>query len=477
MTKIELTRRATLATVGGALISRSSTPVGGTSPVSPMSATVSVMDHIPVELHASIKNGRCALDLAPFFQAAAVAANSGVARGAGPGGVVFVPAGTYPVSIVGIRETIILGEHRESTRIVAAPSARVERFLLDAMLDRDGVTQNTNGGGFASNLSIDAANSGASGLRTYGGGCTAHDLTITGARIGLAIGLPIWSTFQNIHVVGCGTGIFTFALNEGDSGTSTTFTNCWAVESKQYGFHITQLMYSSLINCVSQDCDGINFYVEGDRNGSPAAYSLQIFGCGTEGRGKPFHLKKCRDFTLIGARIVGPTRSVDHITLEDSAGSIRDFSTPGPPVSPAVSVRLVNHGAPPGGVLIDDSIVVIDPKFQAYFTVVGGSLNGGAGIQATALTLSTPIGGASTQPELLGRAPAITWRSDHTRIAAFGLHGGTILSAVPNPDLVQAIEPGDVAISLTADGSSLRLSFKDAVGRTRAVELPGRLTR
>lgn len=433
------------------------------------------MDHIPVSLHDMIRKGRCVVDLAPFFQAAAVAANGNVVKGAGPGGVVLVPVGVYPVSCVGIRDTAIIGEHREGSRIVAAEGAQYSQFLLDAMLDRDGITRNTSGGGSASNLSIDAAGKRACGLRTYGGGCVVRDVTITGARVGLAAGLPIWSTFMNIYTQDCETGIHTFGVELGDSGTSTTFVNCWTNRSRKFGFHVTQLMYSSFINCVSQDSDHINFFLEGNCNGSPAAYSLQMVGCGVEGGGKPFYIKKCRDFTLLGARIVSPGPNVDHVTLDDSAGSIRDFSTVSPPLAPFQSVRLVNHGAPLGAVLLDNSIAQIDPESTPYFTIIGGRINGEAGIQTPAWRLNLPSGSANARLEAVGSSNALVWRSSKARLAAFGLDGGTVLSAVPNADLMPAIEPGEVAISLTDDSRSLRFSFKDATGRMRAVEMVGRL--
>jgi hypothetical protein len=477
MTGFQPTRRTTLASVGGAFLTRSSTP-DAAEPVSGSAgrATVSVLDHIPSDLHAAIRRGRCGVDLARFFHAAATAANAGQARGDGPGGTVLVPAGTYPVSGVGIRNTAIVGEHRMASRIVAAPGTRPGTFLLDALLDRDGVSRNTAGGGQASHLVIDAAGSSASGLRTYGGGCTAQDLTIANASIGLAAGLPMWSTFTNIHAVDCDVGIHTFALERGDAGTSSTFLNCWTNRSRRYGFHITQLMYSSLINCAAQDSGDTNFFVEGDVNGAAALYSLQLIGCGTEGRGKPFRLRKCRDATLMGARVVSPPEAVDHITFEDSAGSIRDFSTVAPPRAPAVSVRLSNHGAPPGGVLIDGSIVSIDPRFRASFTLVGGSLNDTAGIHAPGLALSGAAGSATLQVEPGPRAAAMTVRTPERRMAAFPLSGGTILSAGGGGrDLLEALAGEEVAVTLTPDRKALRLAFKDSAGQVRVVDLPGRL--
>jgi hypothetical protein len=474
MSQFDPTRRATLVGAGSTLLSRSSVPSASTVRAS-ATATVSVLDFIPPALHDAIRQGRCTVDLSQYFQDAAIAANGGKVRGPGPGGVVVIPVGTYPVAGVGIRDTIFRGEHRQATRIVAGPGAEKGRFLLDAMLDRDGRTANTAGNGQAETLSIDAGRSGASGLRTYGGGCTAHDLTITGATIGVAVGLPIWSTIGNIHCIDCDTGFYSFAAQAGDSGTSTTFLNCWANRSRKHGFHLTQLAYSSLINCAAQDSGENGFYVEGNANGSPAAYSLQFIGCGNEGGGKPFYFRKCRDLTVVGARVIAPAVEVDHITFDDSAGSIRDFSTVGPPRPPALSVRLVNHGAPPGGVLIDGSIVSTDPAARAAYTVVGGALNEQSGVQAPNLTLSTQDGTARAQLEMVGTLPAMTWRADAARLVTFPLRGGTILSAPPANDLGGVIGRDDVAIMLTADRRALKFLFKDGDGRMRSVQVSGQL--
>lgn len=473
MTSFTPTRRATLASIGGAFLTRSSASSIPPSGHASAARTVSVLDHIPTELHAAIVQGRCRDDLTRYFQAAVVAANGGEVRGAGPGGVVIVPPGTYPVTRVGIRNTVLVGEHRLGSRIVAASTAKSNIFLLDALLDRDGTTRNSEGGGYASHLVIDAGGSGASGLRTYGGGCTAQELTIIGAATGLAAGLPLWATFSNIHTIDCDVGFHTFALERGDSGTSTTFLNCWANRSRRHGFHVTQLMYSSLINCAAQDSGDTNFLIEGDANGNPAAYSLQLIGCGTEGRGKPFRLRRCRDLTLVGARVVSPSADTDHIVFDDSAGSVRDFSTVEPPAAPALSLRLVNHGAPPGGVLIDGSIMTIDPRSLPYFTRVGGSLNDRPGIHGPLIGITDIAGTASARIEPAGKDPALTWRSSQARLAAFPLAGGTILSAAQS-DLSGAIGAGEVGISLSPDRSALRLTFKDGGGKTRIVELPGR---
>ena len=268
-------------------------------------------------------------DSTAAFQAAAVAANNGIVNGAGPGGTVYVPKGTYLVSRVGLRDTILVGENRDSTIIKCNANAVSAIYFLDAATDRDGTTANTAGGGGFQNLTVDGnGKTNVSGVRTYGGGAVIADMKVTGCQTGVALGLPIWATVRNVYSYSNNIGFFTYS-GAGDAATSTTFIDCWADACTTYGFHITQLYYSSFINSVAQNCGTRNWYVEGDANGLPAVYSLQFLGCATEGTGVPFYFKKVRELTVINPRVISPASGVDLITFDNCTGSITDFSTPG----------------------------------------------------------------------------------------------------------------------------------------------------
>lgn len=299
-------------------------------------------------------------DSTAAFQAAAVAANNGIVTGAGPGGTVYVPKGTYLVSRVGLRDTVLIGEDRDNTIIRCNTNAGSAIYFLDAATDRDGTTANTAGGGGFQNLTVDGNNkTNVSGIRTYGGGVTIANIKVTKCVTGVALGLPIWANVRNVYSYSNNVGFFTYS-GAGDNGTSLTFLDCWADSCTTYGFHITQLYYSSFINSVAQDCGTTNWYVEGNANGIPAVYSLQFIGCATEGTGVPFYFKKVRELTVINPRVINPTSGVDLVTFDDCTGSITDFSSPGALSGGAYHLKVLNNVVT-GGIKIFGGDITYNP--------------------------------------------------------------------------------------------------------------------
>jgi len=321
------------AASGSALVGHGTGSVATALDTINASRGVSVLDFIPKSKWAGIKAGTNNDDLTAYFQAAAAACRrSSAAVAAQAVGTVFVPGGRYHITEVGIQGVVLRGESREGTVLRAFSAGASSRFMLDGMLTPDTVTKTTVGTGWAENLSIEGtmANgspSGRSGLRTYGGGNYTHNLGIRNCATGFACGLPIWQTIANLFIQSCNVGFYTFHDSPGDNGTSLTVLNCWTLSCATYGFHISQLYYSSFINCVSQDAGVHNWYLEGNLNGTVACYSLQFIGCATEGHGTPFYFKRGRDITIINPRIIIPDATVDYITFDDTTGSISDFST------------------------------------------------------------------------------------------------------------------------------------------------------
>lgn len=362
------------ATEAGAL-SFQATGLGATSrPLQEkLRDTVSVLDFIPQRMHADIKAGRNHDDLTGYFQAAANAATP-VREGATTCAV-YVPNGLYHVTRIGIRGLVFRGQSRSGTVLTAFGPGQASEFMLDAMLDRDGVTQNTHGGGWAESLTIDGAGSGRSALRLYGGGSYPHDLDIRNAATGLAYGLPIWCRISNVNARSCEVGFHTFHHSPGANGTSAMFEACWALDCSRYGFHITQLYYSSFINCVSQNAGTHNFYVEGDANGGTAVYSLQFIGCATEGAGTPFYFRRCRETTVINPRIIESSGDVHFLVLDDAYGSIIDFSTVQGPAAGCYHID-ASRNAAYGAVLLIGGDVTFDPAFEDAFTRLGVAVNG-----------------------------------------------------------------------------------------------------
>jgi len=420
---------------------------------------ISVLDYIPSALQADIRAGTSTTDVAQYFQQAAIAANFGQVSGEGRQGSVFVPNGTYRVDRVGIRDTIFIGESREGTVLKALTPGT--NFMMDATLDRDGVNNNTRGRGWCESMTIDAANTGRSGLRVYGGGNRPANLHLMNAAVGLSAGLPIWSRFENIHSEKNGVGFFTYHAVQGDIGTSATFIDCWADTCSQYGFRITQLAYSSFISCVAQDCGTHNWFIDGNAGGVPAVYSLIFMTCASEGSGTPFYMKKVRDLTLLNPRIIGaPT--VDYIVLDDAQGSIRDFSSVATPLPGKNHIRVENHTSGTGSILLDSSIVTYAPASDIYFTIQGGNTNGEKRAQQFVYRWN-----AITEAERMrtsianvdGYAGLVLQDNAGNRVAAFRRVGTPIFAT--NGEIIQPgtnLTSGDVSFFADAAASTLRFT-------------------
>ncbi len=443
--------------------------------------TVNVLDVIPTSKHDDIKNDPNNSDnLDDYFRLAAVAANRGIVNGQGPGGTVLLQNGYYTVNGVGARDTIFKGESREGTRLIARSPGNANLFMIDAMVDRDAAgTVNTLGRGWAEELTLDAGTTGRSGLRTYGGGVNPRQLNVYNAAIGVAAGLPIWSMFEMIHAQYCGTGFKTFHAAAGDIGTSATFIGCWADTCAQNGFHITQLAYSSFINCVGQDCGGINFYVQGDANGVPAVYSLDFTNCASEGHGRPFVMRKVRDLTMNAPRLIAPGAVVDQdiIELRDSQGKIETFSIVAALASGRYHVKLVDPTFPPGGVLLSNpSDISYNPEMKGYFQSIGGTKDGKALPALFPGFELNDVQPANRIRAVLGNIDGFTGLqiidAAGEALARFR-RGGTPIFRTNGPILEPAtnLGLGDVSFYMDTGAQKLRFVAKDGSGNLRTFSL------
>lgn len=343
---------------------------------------VSVLDFIPVSKHAGIRAGTNTDNLTSYFQAAVAAAASTAGLVALALGQVYVPVGRYHITKVGIQGAVLIGESREGSVLRAFNAGSASDFMLDGMLQRDGSTFTTVGTGWAENLSIEGTipgnvSSGRSGLRTYGGGNTPSNLDIRNCAIGIACGLPIWQRVSNVFAQGCNVGFYTFHNSAGENGTSTTFQNCWALDSGTYGFHVTQLYYSQFIGCVSQEAGTHNFFVQGDGNGNSACYSLMFIGCATEGAGTPFYFKKIRQLSVDNPRIIQPDATVDFLTFDDCTGSIRDFTSAASPGGGKYHLNILNHTGGTGAIsLLGDGFITTPASEVTSVSEFGPTVNG-----------------------------------------------------------------------------------------------------
>lgn len=340
---------------------------------------VNVRDFIPKSKWNAIDLGTNTDDLTIFFQAAAAAAKSAAAIvSTGNTGGVYIPNGRYHISRVGIQGVVFSGESKEGTVIRAAESGSSAHFMFDAMINVDGITPNTNGNGWIENLNLDGRlssgiSSGRSGVRTYGGGLSMRRVRVDHCHTGFALGLPIWANVSSCYAVQCNTGFYTFHNSAGDNGTSFTALDCWADSCTSYGFHISQLYYSSFINSVAQNCGSLNWFLEGDLNGNTACYSLQFIGCATEGSGVPFYFKRGRDITVINPRIIGSPTS-DFITFDDCTGSIMDFSTVAHPAVGKYHIATTNSS--PYSIALINSLVTYDSADEGVLLRIGSGASG-----------------------------------------------------------------------------------------------------
>jgi hypothetical protein len=437
-------------------------------------APINVLDFIPAAMHASIAARTNTDNLTAYFQAAAVAANAGDSTGPGPGGTVYIPNGTYSITKVGIRDTVFVGENRDGVILKAFSAGANADFMLDATLDRDGVTVNTSGNGWAENLTFDSNNSARSCLRTYGGGCTPRNLWMRNTTgYGLRMGLPIWAQVSNCYAADCDLGGFsTYATS--DTGTSTTFLDCWANSCATYGFHIANLYYSSFINCVSQD-SGTGFYVEGNAGGLSAVYSLQFIGCAHEGTGTPFNFKKCRDLTVLNARVIDAAATVDYITFDDSQGSVRDTSSQSTPGAGKYGLKIINHGSGDGSILVDNSTLTYDSAAEVYITQSGGTLNSVMRFNGLRYDWNNATAGqrvSSVIQDVDGYTGLVLKANDGTKLAQFR-RIGTPIFATSGEILTSSSALGNLDVSFYVNGNDLTFKFKTAGGTVKTGTVTG----
>lgn len=430
------------------------------------SATVSVLDFIDPSKHAAIKARTFSGDLTAEFQAACA-----------EGAKVVCPAGDYPITGVGIRDTVVVGEGNgvNGTRLIGLPGGTAASFMLDAMLDTDGTTPNTYGGGWAQDLTL-VAGTGCtrSGLRTYGGGAYPRSLNILGLQVGASFGLPIWMKAHNLYAEGCKVAGFHTFSGPGDSATSLSMDNCWANHCYR-GFHITQLIYSTFNACVAQDCTEMNWFIEGNANGVPACYSLTFISPATEGGGVPFYFRKVRDLYVVNPRIISPDGAAHLMTLDDVDGEVVCYSTPGTPPGGKAHLDIINHGGGLGAITLSSCVVALAAPLQrAFATAVGTIINGsrrttsGQVLEVDADTVAERryIDGA----DIDGYTGMRMMSSDGTRLMALRRIGGAAISSngpFGNPAL--SLQPGDIVPYAT--DANFKLQVKTPNGTLKTVTL------
>lgn len=408
--------------------------------------------------------GATSADVTSLVQAAALASKPSTGQG-----FVDVPNGVYKISSVGIRDVVFRGESRDGVIFESIDTAG-SGYMFDACLNLDGVTSNTSGNGWCENMTIDAKSSGRSGLRTYGGGASPHQLVVRNGDYGIDMGLPMWANVRNCYLPFNRVGFHTYS-GPGDAATSLTVENVWADACSEKGFHITQLYYSSFINSVAQNTP-IGWHVEGDAGGIPAVYSLQFIGCGHEGTGTPFVIRKVRDLSLIGPRIVGFDATTHIVTLDDVSGSVQDFSTAGSPGAGYYHLHIINSSAGAGSIQIIGGAVTYASSAETYVTNLGCSANSGASrLMSNVLAWGDPTAAQrhySQVSNLDGYSALCLYANDGQRLAAYRRIGTPVFStngAIFTPET--SLNHGDVSFYVDTANSRLSFVVRDESGNVK----------
>ena len=147
---------------------------------------------------------------------------------------------------------------------------------------------------------------------------TFKDLFISDiSNSGISIGTPIMTNFNNVTVRKCVGSSFNVW-----SGTSTTWTNCYANNATEAGWLLTGMTYCTLQGCAAESA-GVGYYFDNSK-------SISVMGCGTEAiinRGGAFNGYAYR--SINGSNAITLYDCYDRIsetgTFSESAGGILDY--------------------------------------------------------------------------------------------------------------------------------------------------------
>lgn len=119
----------------------------------------------------------------------------------------------------------------------------------------------------------------------------------------------------------------------GGTGTTLTFTNCWALRGTGIAWNIIGLTYSSFINCASDNVTGQAYHFE-------TCTGVTVSGCGMEGTtiaageyafaiiNSRMHIAGCRGFGLIGNAAACYALMIDSSFVSMQNCRWDDFTTP-----------------------------------------------------------------------------------------------------------------------------------------------------
>jgi hypothetical protein len=264
-------------------------------------------------------------------------------------------------------------------------------------------------------------------------------------------------------------GFYTYS-GPADLATSTTFQDCWADQNGASGFYITQLTYSTFVNCASQGNAGAQWLVDGNTNGVSFTAALQFIGCAVEGGAQhPFYFRRVRDVSIIGPRIFSPPAGYDLITLDDCTGTIIDFGHSGS-LSPNYMLGIVSHTGGNGTICLIGGSVTFDPANEALISSLGTS-NSQSVSRAFRFLWNNATAAQRVYSEIDdvdGTTGLAIFENGGSRLAAFRRTGTPIFStngAISAP--ATNLNNGDTSFYVDTAASELNFVCKDGSGNVK----------
>ncbi len=291
---------------------------------------------------------------------------------------VNVARGTTTAASIGAQGTALIGDARLGSIIKASSAGSAS--LVDARINRDGTTANTQGHAHIENLSLDLDGKARVGATVYGGSNIVRNAQIynlTGGSTGLGIQYVLMTQIDQVTVTGGGIGfeVNVDAVHAGDVNTSLVMTAAWSIHSG-IGFKVDHLQYSTLISCCAQEATGWGYIFDGATGDAVTSMNgITLLSCGAEvNAGGAFYFKAQRSTSLVNPFII-PSPGADSVRWESSIGQIVGLRDTATHTGGTVGLRIVNPLGL-GLVLVDGGEFPMDSSHLKYCTFRGAIING-----------------------------------------------------------------------------------------------------
>lgn len=441
---------------------------------------VSVFDFMSPALADKVRSNTATISDATDITAAIQAALNRRGSFLWPGTAIRVnlPDGTYWVNPIGLQGGILVGQSRLNTVLKCATAAGTAA-LLDARVNRDGATANTNGSCQIENISIDLQGRNKYGVALYGGSCILRNVEIYGGGgPGLLIQYVLKCTIENVNIVGNAGNAVDINVDEplhtSDVNTSIKMNNVWLLSNGGWGMTGRNMNYCAFHNLTTQDngLGGVNF--DGTVGGTVSMNNITFSNFASEGdRGPALKLKGLRNLTVSGFFPLADPAS-NTIELDNCLGEISCVTDTATHTGGTVTLKITN---PPvlGGVSVSNSFFTIAASELKYITARNCIANGASYNSANQLWLNN-----ATDAQMF-RIETTALGSDYSglavydaaglRVAAFRrFSGGMIISSGGATDPA-ALNNGDFIAYVGTTTLTFQAKGTDGTVRTGTVAL------